>query len=136
MMRSRNTSGSVLICVLVCLVIVVSLVGSMVKSALRVRQQMRDECQLTQTQLLLEAGIQRAVVQLQENSAFNGEDWRLDERAIPGFDSALVQIQVSRDEDTSTANVLVRAQLPADASHSIQRSYQFPFTIEGPSLEE
>jgi type II secretory pathway component PulK len=129
--QKQKCSGSILVCVLICLVIVSGIATSMLKSALQARQLVRQERQLTQTQFLLEAGIQRAVAQLRENPNYQGETWRLAAEAIPGHKSAQVEIKVTTaSNEGSATSVQVVAQLGADAPLPIQRSYTFSISNE------
>jgi len=128
--------GSSLICVLVALLIVMGLTASMLNTALRARHAVRQERQKSQTQFLLEAGIQRAVGKLSADGEYWGETWRLDSSAIPGHDSAVVEITVTPGDNEETANVQVVAKLPAESPLSIQRTYHFPFPDPATSNEE
>ena len=128
--------GSSLICVLVALLIVMGLTGSMLKTALRARHAVRQERQFSQTQFLLEAGIQRAVSKLSGDGEYRGETWRLDSTAIPGHDSAVVEIAVTPGDNGEAMNVQIVAQLPADSPLSIQRTYNFPLPDPAASNEE
>ena len=58
--RECRRTGAVLVVALVCLFIVMSLLGGMLKGALRERRQLGQQRDLRQTELLLEAGVDRA----------------------------------------------------------------------------
>jgi Tfp pilus assembly protein PilV len=131
-----SRSGSALICVLVALLIVMGLTASMLKTALQARDAVHHERQLGQTLFLMEAGIQRAVGKLSSDGEYRGETWRLDSSAIPGHDSAVVEITVTPGDNEETANVQVVAKLPAESLLSIQRTYHFPFPDLAASNEE
>ncbi len=129
--HKRGSAGSILVCVLVCLVIVTGIATSMLKSALQARHTIRQERLLIQTQFLLDAGIQRAVAKFHEDSAYEGETWRLAGDAIPGHESAQVEIKVSPSNDvTPSSSVHVVAQLGSDTPLPIQRSYTFSISNE------
>lgn len=117
--------GSILICVLVCLAIVTALAASMLKTALDARKVVRQELQLSQTEFLLEAGVQRAVKQWNDDPAYTGETWQLPSAAIPGIETALVEIQVSPAAEDQPTRVKIVAQLPADSPLAMRRSYTF-----------
>ncbi len=121
--RRRRQSGLILICVLACLAIVMGIAASMLKTALAARHAARQELKLSQTEFLLAAGVQRAVRQLTEDEDYSGETWELTSKAIPGIETALVEIDVEASTNDEPAQVHVIAQLPADSPQSIRRSY-------------
>ncbi len=97
----------------------------MLKTALAARQAARQELQLSQTEFLLAAGVQRAARQLTEDGAYTGETWELTGDALPGHESAVVEIEVQAAANDRPAQVHVSARLPADSPQSIRRSYTF-----------
>ena len=128
--RQEKRSGSVLICVLVCLAIVTALAASMLQTALQARKAVRQELQLSQTEFLLAAGVQRAAEQLSDDPAYTGETWQLTSAAIPGQESALVEIHVVPTTEDQPTRVTVVAQLPANSPLSARRSYTFSLSNE------
>lgn len=128
--RRHRQSGLILICVLACLAIVMGITASMLKTALAARHAARQELKLSQSEFLLAAGVQRAVRQLAEDEAYTGETWELNGDAIPGYKSAVVEIEVEAPDDDQPAQVRVTAQLPADSPQSIRRSYTFSLVRE------
>ena len=130
MRQRRRQSGLILICVLACLAIVMGIAASMLKTALAASRAARQELQLSQTEFLLAAGVQRAVRQLTEDEDYSGETWELTSKAIPGIESAMVEIDVEAPNDNQPAQVHVIAQLPADSPQSIRRSYTFSLIRE------
>lgn len=128
--QQEKRSGSVLICVLVCLAIVTALAASMLQTALQARKAVRQEIQLSQSEFLLAAGVQRAAEQLSDDPAYTGETWQLTSAAIPGQESALVEIKVTPVAADGSALVEVIAQLPADSPLSARRSYTFSLSNE------
>jgi hypothetical protein len=112
------------------------LAASMLKSSLRTRLAVRRERQLSQTEFLLEAGIQRAVSKLRADPDYSEETWRLDEATIPGYSSALVEISVTAGNEGGDKDVQIVVQLPADSPLSIQRTYKFTISETDPSNEE
>jgi prepilin-type N-terminal cleavage/methylation domain-containing protein len=64
--------GLVLIAALVCLLIVTSLITTMLQGALRARRQLRAERDRRQTELLVEAGADRAAARMTVDSSFRG----------------------------------------------------------------
>jgi hypothetical protein len=123
----RRRQASILICVLVCLAVATALVVQTTHSALRARRDMRTERQLRQTELLLEAGVQRAAQRLAANVEYSGETWILSPESIPGSSLARIEITVpSLDDGDWPRRVQVVAQLSAGGLNAIQRSYTFP----------
>lgn len=129
-MKSSRPTGSVIICVLVALLVVVGLATSMVKTALQGRQAIRNERQLVQVELLVEAGILRGTKQLRADAQYEGEVWQLAPDAIPGTGAARVEIKVDRADETSPPNIEVVARLGDDPHRVIQRSYTFTLSDE------
>jgi len=120
--------ASIVVCVLACMLVATALVVSATKAALQTRREVRTQHQLRQVELVLEAGIQRAARQLQDNTDYRGEIWKPSPAATS--DLAQVKIEVSSDE------VHVVASVPAGLPVTIQRSYSFPIKNHAISNEE
>ena len=127
--KTHRRTASVLICVLACLVVVTGLTMASVKSALVARRQVRQERNIAQTELLLQAGIQRAVTGATGDAAYEGEVWNIPAESLGVESPARVTITLNRDQDQSTT-VTVVAQLPADSPTSVQRSHTFTLQNE------
>lgn len=123
--RLRDDRGTLVVCVLVCLLVVASLAGATTHAALRWRRSIRLDRQLQQTELLLDAGILRAVKQLRRSEDYRGETWRPRRESV-GFDSPMVEIQVTSGDDPVNRQVEVVAQLGAPLS-------DLPRTIASPT---
>jgi hypothetical protein len=120
----------VLAVALVCLLIVMGLLAGMLKGALRERRQMRQERDLRQTELLVEAGADRAAVRLAADDGYDGETWNVPAEEIIGLGAGQVLIEVTRDasaEDREDAPWLVRivAEYPLGGETSIRRTRSF-----------
>ncbi|MDZ4658481.1 MAG: hypothetical protein SH868_12960, partial [Bythopirellula sp.] len=76
------------------------------------------------------AGVQRAVAQLSADPAYTGESWQLTSAAIPGQESALVEIKVMSLNEEEPTRVEVLAQIPADSPQALRRSYTFSLSNE------
>ncbi len=124
--------GVVLVCVLVCACIATTLAITATAAALHQRQRVRSERQLRQVELLLDAGMQRAVRQLSSTSSYSGETWRLESGTMPGFPSARVHIDVTR-QSAVACTVAVVATLPADAQTPVQRTHRFRYVPTKPA---
>lgn len=132
--RSRHR-GAVLIGVLTAIAVVSVISFASVQYALRVRNSVRFEKRVLQSQFLCEAGIRRAEYQLQKDPSYSGEEWLPDVPHLK-MDFASVKIEVSNASasDASQSNkrsVLVIARLgdPADARNSVQQSYPVLVTV-------
>lgn len=121
--------------VLVCLLVAGSLAGATTHAAIRWRRSIRLEHQMLQTELLLDAGILRAAKQLRLSDDYTGETWRPSRDSV-GFDSPVVQIQVTSGSESETRNVKVVAELgtplseiaTTNVSHT-RRSYTFSVPV-------
>ena len=123
--RHTIRRASILVCVLVCLAVSTALVTSTVQTALVARRAVRTQHQLRQTELLLAAGVQRAALQFQASSDYEGETWQLSPHTIPGIENAQVQIELASAEGDSSREVHVTARLSLAEHAAIQRSYRF-----------
>jgi len=125
--HERPRRASILVCVLVCMAVATALVLTTTRAALRARRDARTQRQLRQTELLLEAGVQRAALRLRTDADYAGETWSLSADTLAGFGAAQVEITVSKLNGNETRQVDVVARLPAQSPTMVQRSYTFPF---------
>jgi hypothetical protein len=133
--RSRNQrSGSIVIVALVCLLVVMGLAASMIQGALRDRRHMRTLRDLRQTELLIEAGVDRAAFQLADDD-YRGETWDVPAEEIVGRGAGRVVIEASRDGDDEPWQVRVAAEYPLGGETSIRRTRTFTVQPQ-PSLDE
>lgn len=116
--------GVMVVLVLSCLLLVMALLATMVKSTLMHRSQLRTEKHARQAQLMVEAGLVRAIQELQSNPDYQGETWSLG--SLAGKE-ARVSIAIRQSEDT-VPTILVTAQFPGDGTHSVRRSTEIPYT--------
>lgn len=125
--RRQGRHASILICVLVCLAVATALVVQTTRSALQGRRDALTQRHLRQTELLLEAGVERAAQRLGADVEYTGEIWSLSAESIPGCSLAQVEITVpSLDDGAWPRRVQVVASLSAGGPNVIQRSYTFP----------
>ena len=125
----RDNKGAVLIVTLVSLLVVAMILGSMFRGVVRAHRQLHRERDLRQTELLMQAGLDRAAFHLVNDQAYRGETWNLPADAIVGTDQGRVTIEASRDERQSLWSVKVVAEYPQGGETSIRRSriFQFPY---------
>jgi hypothetical protein len=129
-----HSTGSVLVCVLVCMSVASALVVATTKTALQAQRQLRHQRQLRQTELLAEAGIERAVRRLSGDSSYRGETWELTTDVLPGYGAGQTRIVVAAVPEQSPLSyrIEVVARLGADSADGIQRSQKIVIAT-GPS---
>lgn len=136
--NSKSRSGTVLICVLACLGVVLAMVMSTLQSSLRGRNEVRMQRQLVQTELLCEAGVQRAVRQIAKSPKYQGEKW-MPKLSIPSFEFVVVEIRTEESvELPQSIRVEVVATLSTSAvsNDSMQRSHTFTINPSKLSVTE
>ena len=129
----RQRRGTVLIATLVCMIVVTGILGAMLRGTLRERRQLHVERDRRQTELLLQAGADRAAFQLAREADYAGEIWKLPADAIVGGGEATVTIKAPRDGENNARNVQVVAEYRVASSRAIRRSKVF--TIQ-PSISK
>ena len=130
----KSRSGTVLICVLACLGVVIALVMSTVQSSLRGRHEVRLQRQLVQTELLCEAGVQRAVKKLTISPDYHGEKW-MPKLGITSFAFVLIEIRTKASSDDPRSlrvEVIATLATSTESNDSMQRSHTF--TIDPTTL--
>jgi hypothetical protein len=120
--RGRPRGGAVIIAALVCLAIVVAMLGVMLRAALLAQRQLHVERDRRQCELLLEAGLDRAALELAQQGEYRGETWRLPADAVLGTAEGQVTIAVARPADAQPSQISVTAEYPLGSEHSIRRS--------------
>jgi hypothetical protein len=132
--HSRN--GAVMVVALVCLVVVMALLGGMLQGALRARRQLHSERDRRQTELLLQAGLDRAAFRLTREPDYRGETWGLSAEEILGSSGGEVRIEASRSMADAPWEVSVAAVYRTGNEHSIQRSRTFTVHSQKPRTQE
>ncbi len=145
---ARDRQAAVLVCMLVCVAIATSLVAATLQSALRARRELRLQRQLRQTELLLTAGLERAVARLRADPAYQGETWELEPTTLPGNPPGSVRIEVNpaqispgqKEESLSnhpeSHQLHVVARLASGDLPGTQRSDTLTLEIPIPKTEE
>ena len=128
--RSRRP-GVILFVALTSLLIVMAILGQMLKTSIRAQRQLHPERDLRQTELLLQAGADRAAYRLAKETSYSGETWHLPADAIVGSTAAQVTIQITRTSADAPARVHVLAVYPLGGALTIRRSKTLD--IETPS---
>lgn len=133
--RRQRRPGSIVIVALVCLLVVSGLVAGMIRGALRERRHLRTLRDLRQTELLVEAGVDRAALRLAEQTDYRGETWDVPAEEIAGRGAARVVIATTRDGADEPWQVQVVAEYPVGGETSIRRTRTFTVQPQ-PSLDE
>jgi hypothetical protein len=120
-----DRGGTVLVAALVCMLVVMTIVGSMLQGTLRARRQLHAQRDLRQTELLLEAGLDRAALRLAREADYRGETWKIPADQIAGRGDGQVTVTASRTSNESPWQVSVVAEYPLGNESSIQRSRTF-----------
>jgi hypothetical protein len=114
--------GAILIAALVCLAIVMGLLGSMLAGAIRTGRQLHAERDLRQCELLLAAGVDRAMLRLATEPDYRGETWTLPAAEMIAGGDGVVTIDVALDATQQPWPFKVSAEYPAGSERSIRRS--------------
>lgn len=127
----KSRRGAVLIVAIVCLSIATAIAIAGVRHALMARRQARLDHQLRQTELLLDAGLRRAIKALSVDPEYQGERWALDP-ALTGFagtfEAATVEIKAAAQDDGQRVFEVIAAIGPAsNPAYQTKRSHRFPF---------
>jgi len=133
--KPNDRRGVVLIAALVCLSIVLAMLGSMLLGALRRGRELHAERDRRQCELLLEAGVDRAVYRLAKEPSYRGETWTLRAPEITSHGSGLVRIKTS-DDFSQSRRLEVVAEYPAGDEFSIRRSRSLTLPIQRRQAEE
>jgi len=125
-----------IVAALVCLLVVTSIVCSMLKGALRARRELHAERDRRQTELLLEAGADRAAARLATEPDFRGDTWELPATTIVGQGGGRVTTEVTTNADNQSRQVRVVAEYPIGRGLPIRRSHTFPIASSKTQKEE
>jgi hypothetical protein len=130
--RANTRQGAVLVAALVCLLVVMAMLGAMLKGALLAQRQLHRERDLRQTELLLQAGSDRAAYRLANDANYRGENWKLPANAIVDNGEGQVTIEASATGAPSVWSVKVVAEYPLGGETSIRRSRTFQVPSQNP----
>ena len=131
-----SRQGAVLIAALVCLLVVMSILGSMLQGAIVARRQLHAERDLRQTELLLQAGVDRAAFRLAGESDYRGETWEIPAEEIIGLGNGRVTIAATRASDTTPWQLDVIAEYPVGSQRSVRRSGTFFVQSQPTQMQE
>jgi Na+-transporting NADH:ubiquinone oxidoreductase subunit NqrC len=127
--QTQRRSGAILIAVLGCMLIAISLVFAGVKNLVCARQECKDARLVRQTELLVEAGVTRALDKLRSSSGYQGEVWQPELASVEAWKPTVVirEEQESSEDDSKDRKFTVVAKLQSNAisTQSIQKTFQF-----------
>jgi type II secretory pathway component PulK len=119
--RVRSQRGTSLVVALVCLLVIMTLVGQMLLSVVRTGRQWKVERDARQCELLLQAGMNRALEQLSKNADYRGSTHELPAEQIIAQGAGRVVIEVTRPGENQV-ELRVQAEYPLGSEHSVRRS--------------
>lgn len=132
--RLPRRRGTVLVAALICLLVVTALVGALLKGALLARRHLHQERNLRQTELLLQAGVDRAQARLTADRGYQGETWAPPEGALPM--AAQITIRPLPVQDDQNQQFEVSAEYPLGSEYSVRRSRLLSSTFHSNPPEE
>jgi hypothetical protein len=103
------------------LLVIMTLVGQMLLSAVRTGRQWKVERDARQCELLLQAGMNRALEQLSKNADYQGSTHELPAEQIIAQGAGRVVIDVTRPSENQV-ELRVAAEYPLGSEHSVRRS--------------
>jgi len=118
------------------MLVVMMILGIMFQGVVRAHRQLHRERDLRQTELLLQAGCDRAAIQLSNAEDYHGETWNLPANMIVGAGRGRVTIETTRNGSQPVWEVKVVAEYPQGSETSIRRSRTFQLPIQVHSQPE
>ena len=113
--------GAIAVIAMIAILIAISIGLGMVKTTLLERQETLRWQQQTQAEWLVEAGIERAVAQLETTPGYRGETWTLSADELGGRHEAQIVIELkSTGEADDEYQLTVIADYPADSEQRIR----------------
>lgn len=120
----------VLMSVLVCMAVAMVLFLAWLKTAAMERKQLRAQQDRLQAEILADAGLDRAAVQLQSTGDYSGETWQIGAEAFAGRGAATVTIQVKPSEENATSRTVhAVAEFPVGNEVRVRRSKQITIVL-------
>ncbi len=110
---SKQRRGAASVVALAALVLLTMVSALMLKTSLARIELARLEENRLQADWLLEAGLERAIVQLAIDNDYQGETWKIEAESLGGR-SAVVQIKVAFEADSDWTEVTIEAVYPAE----------------------
>ena len=109
--------GAATLLLILCLAVLGMVCGATYRVIALEERLARHERQRAQAWWLAEAGLERAVAQLERDAAYRGETWSIDAAELGGSDGAYVDIQVRGDTALGPSReVVATAHSPAGSA--------------------
>jgi hypothetical protein len=134
--NASERQGTMLVAVLVCLLVVMGMMGTVLQGALRAHRQLHRERDLRQTELLLQAGHDRALSRLESETNYRGETWNLPAETFANQAAGRVTIEISPAKGQSAPQAQVVAEYPLTGESSIRRTRTFQIPPSRPNEQE
>jgi hypothetical protein len=129
--RPIERRAVVLMSILVCLAVTMMLFLAWLKTASLERRQLRAQQDRVQTEILADAGLDRASAQLLSAADYSGETWQIDAEPFAGRGAATVTIHVETVPDQAmnrTINVV--AEYRVGTQSPVRRTKQVTFVLQ------
>ncbi|WP_373652243.1 MULTISPECIES: hypothetical protein [unclassified Schlesneria] len=111
----RARRGAAMLIALMALLLSSLIIAALLRTAALSHRQLKREEYRIQASLLADAGYQRALLQLQNNPEWTGEEWALQEKQLAPGRTAMVRITVAADsEESGLRAVTATADYPVD----------------------
>jgi hypothetical protein len=134
--RRVRRGGLVLVAALVCLLVVTAIFANMLRGPMSARRQLHVERDRRQTELLRQAGADRAALRLATEADYRSEIWNLPADAILGRSAGRVTIEASRAAADQPWLVRVVAEYPLGSDFSVRRSQSLQIPSPTTRLQE
>ncbi len=112
----------VTVMVLVVLMLMSGLIAAFVRRAVADRQQMKQELEYRQTVELSAAGVLRAKLRMAADDGYKGESWQVAEDVIHETKFGVVEISVSDNVATVTAQYPTNREIPFKVTRTVRLS--------------
>lgn len=119
--------GAVLILAMIGLLLVSMIGVTVLQMTLLQRRHLRDEELRLQTQWLVEAGLERAVVMLRQDDGFTGDVWTVPSGVLRQQSATTVTIQVPEAGEDNLRQITVEATVTIDGQQQAQITRTFPY---------
>lgn len=127
--RKNGRSGAILIAVLVVLGVVSAMLLAAVTASVKQRRQLRQELQLEQTRWVVDAGVRKAILDIQSGRKVD-QVLELGD-VFDNLDLAVLKIESNKAEDSDQpATITVSAELSAKKESAFKTKRSFKFNIE------
>ncbi len=131
MNRNSKRTGATLVIALVFSAVATMFLITSLSQTLRTYRSTRLDLQRPQVQLMIDAGMRKALSELRTNASYTGETWDVS----PAFENqgtSLKQITITRNDDGDSVEITITAHIsdlsPSDKT-GIRQSYTFTLPL-------